>query len=59
MSDEAEPQEIPTVRTRLAVLGEDAIAEHFAAGRIYLDGERVTDLDAPAPAGTRPVLRAS
>ncbi|MEQ3542494.1 hypothetical protein WHI96_27155 [Pseudonocardia tropica] len=59
MSDETAPQDVPTVRSRLAMLGEEAIAEHFAAGRIYLDGERVTDLDAPAPAGTRPVLRAS
>jgi hypothetical protein len=57
VSDETAPQDVPTVRSRLAWLGEDAIAEHFAAGRIHLDGVRVTDLDAPAPEGTRPVLR--
>jgi len=59
VSEETAPQDVPTVRDRLAWLGEDAIAQHFAAGRIHLDGEQVTDLDAPAPKGTRPVLKAS
>jgi hypothetical protein len=47
-----------TVRDRLtsAGLSESRIAEHLDAGRVRLDGEMVTDLDAPALAGTRLVI---
>ncbi|MEJ1938046.1 hypothetical protein WDZ92_48250 [Nostoc sp. NIES-2111] len=59
MSEETAPQDVPTVRDRIAWPGEDAIAQPFAAGRLHRDGEQVTDLAAPAPKGTRPVLKAS
>jgi hypothetical protein len=47
-----------TVRDRLtaAELSEGRIAEHMTAGRVRVDGELVTDLDSPAPAGTRVVI---
>ncbi|WP_214402280.1 hypothetical protein [Pseudonocardia lacus] len=48
----------PTVRDRLLAAGLSAerIEEHLLAARIMLDGEPVTDLDQPAPAGSRLVL---
>jgi hypothetical protein len=47
-----------TVRDRLiaAGLSEGRISEHMSAGRVRVDGELVTDLDAPAPLGTRVVI---
>jgi hypothetical protein len=44
-----------TVRDRLiaAGLSDERIEQHMTAGRVRVDGELVTDLDAPAPAGTR------
>jgi hypothetical protein len=47
-----------TVRDRLTAAGlsEGRIAEHMTAGRVRVDGELVTDLDSPAPAGTRVVI---
>jgi hypothetical protein len=45
----------PTVRSRVLAAGvapEDLDAHH-ARGAVLLDGEPVTDLDQPAPAGTR------
>ena len=47
-----------TVRDRLTAAGlsDERIAEHLQAGRVRVDGELVTDLDTPAPAGTRVVV---
>ncbi len=47
-----------TVRDRLiaAGLSDERIEQHMTAGRVRVDGELVTDLDAPAPAGTRVVV---
>ena len=47
-----------TVRDRLAAAGlsDSRVDEHMAAGRVRVDGEPVTDLDAPAPTGTRVVV---
>ena len=47
-----------TVRDRLtaARLSDERIEQHMEAGRVRVDGELVTDLDAPAPAGTRVVV---
>jgi hypothetical protein len=47
-----------TVRDRLTTAGLSAerIEQHMTAGRVRVDGELVTDLDAPAPAGTRVVV---
>ncbi len=47
-----------TVRDRLTAAGlSDArIEQHMTAGRLRVDGELVTGLDAPAPAGTRVVI---
>jgi hypothetical protein len=47
-----------TVRDRLTAAGlsDERIAEHMTAGRVRVDGELVTDLDAPAPVGTRVVV---
>jgi hypothetical protein len=44
-----------TVRDRLTAAGlsDGRIAQHMTAGRVRVDGELVTDLDTPAPAGTR------
>ncbi|WP_226366927.1 hypothetical protein [Pseudonocardia sp. ICBG162] len=58
MSDETAPQDVPTVRTRVAALG-DRLAMHFEAGRVRLDGIQVADLDTPAPEGTRIVIAGS
>jgi hypothetical protein len=57
VTDEPAPT---TVRDRLTAAGLSAerIDEHFMAGRVRVDGEPVTDLDAPAPTGTRVVVRA-
>jgi len=46
-----------TVRDRptAAGLSDDRIQQHMTAGRVRVDGEPVTDLHAPAPAGTRVV----
>ena len=46
------------MRDRLTAAGLSAerITEHMTAGRVRVDGELVTDLDAPAPAGTRVVV---
>ena len=46
-----------TVRDRLTTAGLSAerIEQHMTAGWVRVDGEVVTDLDAPAPAGTRVV----
>ena len=47
-----------TVRDRLTTAGLSAerIEQHMTAGWVRVDGEVVTDLDAPAPAGTRVVV---
>jgi hypothetical protein len=47
-----------TVRDRLleAGLSIERICEHLRAGRIRVDGQTVTDLDHPVPAGGRIVL---
>ena len=47
-----------TVRDRLTAAGlsDERIAEHMTAGRVRVGGELVTDLDTPAPAGTRVVV---
>ena len=47
-----------TVRDRLTAAGlsDERIEQHMTAGRVRVDGELVTDLDAPAPAGTRVVV---
>ena len=47
-----------TVRDRLTAAGlsDERIEEHISTGRVRVDGELVTDLDAPAPAGTRVVI---
>jgi hypothetical protein len=44
-----------TVRDRLTAAGLSAerIEQHMTAGRVRVDGELVTDLDTPAPTGTR------
>jgi hypothetical protein len=47
-----------TVRDRLTTAGPstERIEQHMTAGRVRVEGELVTDLDAPAPAGTRVVV---
>ena len=47
-----------TVRDRLTAAGlsDERIEQHMTAGRVRVDGELVTDLDTPAPAGTRVVV---
>ncbi len=47
-----------TVRDRLTAAGlsESRIEQHMSAGRLRVDGEPVTDLDEPAPTGTRVVI---
>ncbi len=37
----------------------DLLTMHFEAGRVRLDGVQVTDLDTPAPDGTRIVIAGS
>ena len=53
--DESTPM---TVRDRLTAAGlsDERIEQHMTAGRVRVDGELVTDLDAPAPVGTRVVV---
>jgi hypothetical protein len=48
----------PTVgdRLRAAGISDDRIAQHLAAGAITLDGKPISDLDHPAPEGTRPLF---
>lgn len=59
MSDGQQEQGGPTVRSRLAgVLSDDRVAEHVENRALRLDGEVVTDLDVPAPVGTRIVIAA-
>ena len=36
--------------------GDGVLGTHMTAGRVRVDGELVTDLDAPASAGTRVVV---
>ena len=47
-----------TVHDRLTAAGlsDERIEQHMTAGRVRVDGELVTDLDAAAPAGTRIVV---
>ncbi|MDN5916373.1 MAG: hypothetical protein L0I76_14935 [Pseudonocardia sp.] len=49
---------VPTVndRMRAAGLSAERIAVHAEAQAIWLDGELITDLDQPAPPGTRLVF---
>ena len=59
MSKEQQGQAAPTVRSRLAgVLSDERVAEHMRNRAVRLDGVVVTDLDLPAPAGTRIVIAA-
>jgi hypothetical protein len=59
MNGEGE-QSAATVRSRLAgVLSGERVAEHLATGALQLDGQVVTDLDTPAPLGTRLVIGGS
>ena len=53
--DDAAPR---TVGGRLTAAGlsDERIEEHMTAGRVRIDGELVTDLDTPAPGGTRVVI---
>jgi hypothetical protein len=46
------------VRDRLTAAGlsGERIEQHMTAGRVRADGDLVTDLDTPAPAGTRVVI---
>ncbi|MBP2371364.1 hypothetical protein [Pseudonocardia parietis] len=58
MSDETETEDTapaPTVRSRAVSAGidEERLRGHLERGVLLLDGEPVTDLDTPAPAGTR------
>jgi hypothetical protein len=39
-----------------AGLSDERIEQHRSAGRVRVDGELVTELDAPAPAGARVVI---
>jgi hypothetical protein len=59
MAGVSDDEQTPTtVRDRLAgaELSEERIEQHLTAGRLRVDGELVTDLDAPAPVGTRVVV---
>jgi hypothetical protein len=58
VTDDEPAPTIPTVRERLTAAGlsESRIEQHLTAGRLRVAGELVTDLDAPAPAGTRVVV---
>ena len=51
------PPAVPTVRDRMRYLSDERIADHLAAGRVHLDGEPITDLDTPAPDGSRVTLK--
>ncbi len=55
MTDDQESQSpAPTVRSRALAAGitEERLQMHFDRGAVLLDGDPVTDLDTPAPAGT-------
>ena len=54
----ADEPTLTTVRDRLTAAGlsDERIEEHMTAERVRVDGETVTDLDTPAPAGTRVVV---
>ena len=59
VSKEQQGQAARTVRSRLAgVLSDERVAEHMRNRALRLDGVVVTDLDLPAPAGTRIVIAA-
>lgn len=51
----------PTVRSRVldAGISPERLAGHFERGTVQLDGQTVTDLDTPAPRGTRIVFAGS
>ena len=53
--DEPTPTIVPDLLTA-AGLSDERIEQHMTAGRVRVDGKLVTDLDAPAPAGTRVVI---
>ena len=58
MTDDEE-RSVPAVRSRLAgVLSDERVAEHLSNGAFRLDGRVVTDLDMPAPLGTRIIIGA-
>jgi hypothetical protein len=42
-------------RLTAAGISAERIEQHMTAGRVRVDGEPVTDLDPPAPSGTRVV----
>ena len=53
------PMRTPAEASRLAgVLSDERVAEHMRNRALRLDGVVVTDLDLPAPAGTRIVIAA-
>ncbi len=54
MTEETPP--VPTVRDRLRYLSDARVAEHLAAGRIRVDGQRVDDHTAAAPDPARVTL---
>jgi hypothetical protein len=61
MHDDGVTDEQPaptTVGDRLtaAALSDSRIHEYMTAGRVRVDGELVTELDTPAPTGTRIVV---
>lgn len=50
---------VPSVRDRLlaALISPARIDDHYAAGRLSVDGVAVEDLDQPAPIPARIVIR--
>jgi hypothetical protein len=58
VTEEEDEPASTTVLDRLlaAGLSESRIEQHMTAERVRVDGELVTDLNAPAPAGTRVVI---
>jgi hypothetical protein len=59
VSEDQQGQTVQTVRSRLAgVLSDERVAEHVRNRALRLDGVVMTDLDLPAPAGTRIVIAA-
>lgn len=56
VNDQNTSSAAPTVRDRTGWLPPDRLADHFERGTLLLDGVPVTDLDQPAPAGTRIVV---
>ncbi|WP_181780938.1 hypothetical protein [Pseudonocardia pini] len=55
MSAAPDAPAVPTVRSRILAAGvsPERLDQHHREGRVQLDGEPVTDLDMPAPKGTR------